>query len=291
MKYVFEICIFLVILFLYLHIYFHLKVSNDLEVYSVDEPSKDKLEEICDLRQPFYFNFNNKTLKEICTLENLEENYGAFDINLRDVSNLDENNELGLPFILSEALEILQNDKQSRFIAELNKDFLEETAVVKQYQYNDSFLRPPLVSSCSYDFMTGSLNSKTVLRYNLNYRNYYLILEGKVRIKMTPPKNEKYLYCNKDYDNFEFRSPLNVWNIQDEYKSDFNKIKFLEVDLEPGNLIYIPAYWWYSIQVLEENTSILSFKYRTYMNNVAILPQLILKIMQKQNIKHKIIDN
>jgi len=182
-------------------------------------------------------------------------------------------------------------DKEGQYISENNKDFLIETSIIKDISVHDLFFRPYMLSNIEYDYIFGSKNSYTPLRYNLNYRNYFLVLQGKIRIKLTPPKNDKYLYCNKDYDNFEFRSPLNVWNIQDEYKTDFNKMKFLEVDLEPGNIIYIPAYWWYSIQILEENTCILSFKYRTYMNNVAILPQIILKIMQKQNIKHKIIDN
>jgi hypothetical protein len=204
---------------------------------------------------------------------------------------MDDNTELFLPLSLNDANKLMIEDKEGQYISENNSDFLIETSMTKNISIHDSFFRPYMLSNIDYDYIFGSKNSYTPLRYNLNYRNYYLVLEGKIRIKMTPPKNEKYLYCNKDYDNFEFRSPLNVWNIQDEYKSDFNKMKFLEVDLEPGNLIYIPAYWWYSIQILEENTSILSFKYRTYMNNVAILPQLILKIMQKQNIKHKIIDN
>ena len=52
--------------------------------------------------------------------------------------------------------------------------------MVKQYQYNDSFLRPPLVSSCLYDFMTGSKGAKTILRYNLNYRNYYYVTKGEI---------------------------------------------------------------------------------------------------------------
>jgi hypothetical protein len=201
---------------------------------------------------------------------------------------MDDNTELFLPLSLNDANKLMIEDKEGQYISENNSDFLIETSMTKNISIHDSFFRPYMLSNIDYDYIFGSKNSYTPLRYNLNYRNYYLVLEGKIRIKMTPPKNEKYLYCNKDYDNFEFRSPLNVWNIQDEYKSDFNKMKFLEVDLEPGNLIYIPAYWWYSIQILEENTSILSFKYRTYMNNVAILPQLILKIMQKQNIKHKI---
>ena len=44
--------VFCVILFFYLHIQFHLKTSDDLEIYEVDQASKEKIEEICDLRQP-----------------------------------------------------------------------------------------------------------------------------------------------------------------------------------------------------------------------------------------------
>ena len=45
--------IFLIVLFLYLHIQFQLKTSNDLEIYEIEnELTKEKMEEICDLRQP-----------------------------------------------------------------------------------------------------------------------------------------------------------------------------------------------------------------------------------------------
>ena len=284
------ILVFSIVLFIYIHIYYHFKTNNDLEILEINNISKERLEEICDLRQPLTMSIDNNIFKEFF-LKNLLENYSSFDIKIRNIKNLDDNTELFLPLSLNDANKLMIEDKEGQYISENNNDFLIETSIIKDISVHDLFFRPYMLSNIEYDYIFGSKNSYTPLRYNLNYRNYYLVLEGKIRIKMTPPKNEKYLYCNKDYDNFEFRSPLNVWNIQDEYKSDFNKMKFLEVDLEPGNLIYIPAYWWYSIQILEENTSILSFKYRTYMNNVAILPQIILKIMQKQNIKHKIIDN
>ena len=284
------VLVFSIVLFIYIHIYYHFKTNNDLEILEINNISKERLEEICDLRQPLTMKIDNDIFKEFF-IQNLIGNYSSFDIKIRNIKNLDDNTELFLPLSLNDANKLMIEDKEGQYISENNSDFLIETSMTKIISENDSFFRPYMLSNIDYDYIFGSKNSYTPLRYNLNYRNYYLLLEGKVRIKMTPPKNEKYLYCNKDYDNFEFRSPLNVWNIQDEYKSDFNKMKFLEVDLEPGNIIYIPAYWWYSIQILEENTSILSFKYRTYMNNVAILPQIILKIMQKQNIKHKIIDN
>ena len=62
MKYLIAIFIFCLVLFLYLHIQYHLKTSNELEVYTIEHPSKEKLEEICDLRQPVIFDFYNERL-------------------------------------------------------------------------------------------------------------------------------------------------------------------------------------------------------------------------------------
>ena len=60
------LCIFCLVLFFYLHIQFHLKTGEDLEMYEIDQPSKDRLEEICDLRQPVLFDFEcEKIIKNI----------------------------------------------------------------------------------------------------------------------------------------------------------------------------------------------------------------------------------
>ena len=48
MKIIVAVLIFCLIV-LYIHIFYHLKTSNDLEVYEIEQPSKDKLEEICNL--------------------------------------------------------------------------------------------------------------------------------------------------------------------------------------------------------------------------------------------------
>ena len=279
-KYFITFFIFCIVLFLYLHINYHLKTSNDLEIFTIDRPSKDKLEQICDVRQPVVFNFNNERLLQSCTLTSLDDNYGAFDVNLRDVTNNDDNSELYLPFLLKEVLNIFREDKSKKLISENNSDFLKETGAIKNFTYNDSFLRPPLVSKCMYDLMTGCVGSKTPLRYNLNYRNYFYVTQGKINIKLICPQNSKYLYPIKDYDNFEFRSPVNVWDIQEEYKRDFNKVKVLDITLQKGEIISIPAYWWYSINY-EKLSSICVFKYRTFMNVLAIFPDLVLSMFSK----------
>ena len=84
-------------------------------------------------------------------------------------------------------------------------------------------------------------------------------------------------------------TPMNTtWNPQTKFRADFDKVKCLEIVLTPGKFLFIPAYWWYSIEFGKE-TSVASFKYKTYMNTVSILPHLVMKLLQNQNVKHNTI--
>jgi hypothetical protein len=288
MKTFFTILIFCLVLFIYLHIYFHLKVCNDLEVLEIDQPSKEKLEEVCDLRQPVIFDYNVEGLVEDCTLDNIKRTYGAFDVRIRNIKEYDDKSELYLPLTLNAAYEVCKKDNDKRFICENNQEFLEETGLIKNYRYNDSFLRPYSVSNCIYDFNFSSKLTETPLKYEVQYRNYFLVTQGEVTIKLLPPKSSKYLYTIKDYDNFEFFSPVDPWNVQPQFKADFDKLKTLEVKLRKGQIIFIPAWWWYSIRY-ESNASLSTFKYRTYMNNIAICNLLFISILQNLNVKREIV--
>jgi hypothetical protein len=105
---------------------------------------------------------------------------------------------------------------------------------------------------------------------------------------MAPPKSAKYLYPINDFENFEFRSQIDPWNPQQRFKADFDKIKCLEIILTPGKFLFIPAYWWYTFK-FNENTSVSCFRYRTYMNNVAICPSIAMYALQNQNVDRKIV--
>ena len=71
---------------------------------------------------------------------------------------------------------------------------------MKGYRYNDAFLRPYMVSNCMYDYMIASKGTRTPFRYEVNYRNYFLVAEGSIKVKLSPPKSSKYLYQDKDYE-------------------------------------------------------------------------------------------
>jgi hypothetical protein len=276
--------IFCLVLFLYLHVRFHLKTSNDLEMYEIDQASKDKLEEICDIRQPVIFDFDNSKLMNTTNKTYITQNYHAFEIKIRNTKEVVENDDLYVPLPLHAAIKLFEEDKNATYLSEANSDFLQETGVFKNFNYNDSFLRPYMVSNCNYDILMGADSVTTPLRYNINYRNFLLLTQGSAKIKMIAPKSLKYLYPIYDYDNFEFRSPVNPWTVQPQYTADFDKIKCLEFDLVPGKTLFIPAYWWYSIK-FGPDTSISCFYYRTYMNNLAISPYIGLHALQIQNVK------
>jgi len=272
--------IFCIILFLYLHIQFQLKTSDDLEVYEMDDVSKDKLEEICDLRQPAIFSFDNESIIKSTSKDALMSNYHAFEVKVRNVK---EKDCTVLPLKIHDSIKLFEQDKESQYFSENNGDFLQETGVIKALQYNDEYLRPYMVSNCNYDIMMGTEGVETPFRYELNYRNYFTVTQGSVKIKLTPHKNTKYLDSINDYENFEFRSAANPWILD-----PMCKYKCLEVNLNVGQTIYIPAYWWYSVK-FDKNASLVCFRYRTYMNNVAIVPNIIMYALQTQNVKRQLV--
>jgi hypothetical protein len=265
---------------------FQLRTSDDLEVYELDDSSKERMEEICDMRQPVIFGFDNDAIVKYTSRDCITTNYHAFEVKVRDANDIEGDNAC-LPLQLNHAIKLFEEDKTKTYFSENNNTFLQETGVIKNLQSNDEFIRPYMVASCEYDIMMGTAGGTTPLRYDVNYRNYYCITQGNVEIKMIPPRSSKYLSCVNDYENFEFRSPINPWNVQPLYASDFDKVKCLEVKLQVGQTIYIPAYWWYSIR-FGKNTSISCFRYRTYMNNVAILPKTIMYLLQNQNVKREV---
>ena len=284
-----NIFVFCITLFLYLHVIFHLKTSDDLEVFEMDDPHKQKLEEICDIRQPTMFRMNNAEIITTTKKDYLIEHYGAFDVKIRNMSEtFADDGELYIPAPLHASNKLFTDTTNTAYLSEKNGEFLQESGVVKNMKYNDEFLRPRMVSNCSYDVMMGGCGTRTPFRYDLNYRSYFMVTQGVAKLKLSPPKSIKYLHPNYDYENFEFSSPINPWNPQPKYSADFNKIKCLDIVLKPQDVMFIPSYWWHSFE-FGENTSISCFYYRTYMNVVATMPYRWMYLLQIQNVTRQFV--
>lgn len=282
MKTVISVFIFCIVLFIYLHIQFQLKVSNDLEMYDLDNESttKEKFEEICDLRQPVLFSLDPLNI----TTDNIIQKFSAYEIKIRNVKDAEYNL---LPLSVSNATKLFENDTNEKYLSENNADFLKETGLLKEYKVRNKQIQPPMTCHTMQDIIFGSAGVETPLRYAINYRNFYTVSEGSVQLKLFSPYSDKHLDPISDYENFEFRTlaVTSGWNIPENIK---DKVKCIEFILTPGKAVYIPAYWWYSMK-LGKDSIVHSFQYRTYMNYLAIFPNICMYFLQNLNVKREIV--
>lgn len=282
MELVINFMIFCIVLFIYIHVYNHIKTSNYLEVYEIENLSKDKFEDIINFKQPLLLN-NNSLINNV-DVNYLISNYPTFDLNLYN-----KQNGLFLKTKMEDFDSIINSDISNIYITYNNKEFLEETTLEKLLSSNDVFFRPYNVCNKNYDIIMGKKNNTTQLKYSINSRNILYLSSGKIEVTMCPPKYYKNLHVQKNYELLDFYSAIDINNVQSNYKNDYYKVKFLRVLLNTSQVLIIPPYWFYSIKFLEENSIVFFNSYRTYTSSIAIVPDLFIQLLQENNLKLNII--
>ena len=275
--------VLIIVIFIYTHIFTNIKTSNYLEIYEIFFTSKDKIEDLCNLKQPLLILENNTVFEYLTDINSdfIKEHYSSFDVNVFNKDNL----EIPLNILFNKSLELFDKDSSNNYISENNSSFLEDTTLDKVFLNIDEFFTPSSVSFKYHDVIFGGINSYTKLKYSLNCRNYILVNSGSIELTLTLPKNKKYLHTYKSNHNLDVFSSIDIYNVDEKYRKDYNKIKFLRITLTKGQMIHIPAYWFYSIRLLEKNTYILNLQYRTLMNSLSIFPDILIKYIQDNNIK------
>jgi hypothetical protein len=301
MNFLITFLIFILILFLYIHINDQYKKSEDLEIYEMDYTSNVELQKICNIKQPVIFEFEKihpKIFSDTIQFKKHENN----DIQLKDVLDYWNPNVLSVdPIILSTSSfrTLIQSDPKSHFFMENNQAFLEESGIACQIGELDEYLKPSFNIHSKYDLLIGSANCVTPIRFHTDYRRFYIVTSGKISVKMASWRSRKYLHPIIDYDNYEFFSKMNVWisetrtsetttktsettgtnETAENQTNDLNKIKFLEFDVHTGYVLYIPPYWWYSIK-LHQDAEVVSVSYQTLVNvmsNISDISQYYLR--------------
>ncbi len=273
--------IFVIVLFFYIHVYYHLKTSSDLEAYELDNTNNPEFDSVCSSRQPVIF--PNTQLNDIYkhfNINNLSNHFSDFDVQLRNVAcqNLTPNMHLYSNITLKNAIKIIKSNNS--VYSENNSSFVKESCLEKLIKQHDEFLRPSFLAYSNYDIIIGS-GCTTPLKYDNCYKHYIIPIEDSIEIKLSPPKYQSYMNLHKDYEYFQFFTNDNLWN------SDYNKkIKSINIVLNPGQILLIPSYWMFSFYFHKPNL-ILSLKYYSLMNLISISPDIIMYLFQQQNIKYK----
>ena len=101
--------IFLLVLFVYIHVNFHIKSSNELEIFDLDEISKEQLEDVTNYKQPVLFKYNCQELDEHLQIERIVNEYANFDLNVRKVSEYSNDDNILLPMTLTKTSKLRAN--------------------------------------------------------------------------------------------------------------------------------------------------------------------------------------
>ena len=293
--------IFMILFFLYVHINSHYKQSEDLEIYEMDYTTNEHLQDICNVKQPTLFDFRMSypelfsTNGEPCpiTLDKLCEKYDKYLVKAKNSNDYWASPPLeivdSVPLSLGNYRTLAMTDSKSRYYTDGNEFFVEDSGLQSIMEKTDEYLKPNYTALKSYDMITGTPGCKMPMQYHNHLRRFIIVSSGRIHVKMTPWKSTKYLHLIKDYDNYEFRSAMNIWTPDantDKMRSDYERIQFIEFDVHEGYVLYIPPYWWYSIQFAENtNTILLASTYDSAISLIANSADLARHYMQLQNNK------
>jgi Cupin-like domain len=291
MNYLITFFIFLIVALLYVHITTQYKKGEHLEIYEMDYTTNRALQDVCDIRQPVIFDFMpvypdlfaETALAKLA--RKTEEEVQIYDTN--DYWKSDDSvDSVTLPFKTAGAL--LDADDAGHFFSENNGDYLADCGIEDTIQTLGTFFRPQLTVMSDYDVTFGSTGAYTPLRHHCASQKLVIVIRGKLRVKMTSWKNEKYLYPICDYEKGEYKSRLNPWNPQEKYRIEMEKLKFLDFEVGEGYILYIPAYWWYSIQYHSDTLSgdlcnTVNVTYYTAFNRLAHLPETVRYFLNRPN--------
>jgi hypothetical protein len=269
-----------------------------MEVYEMDYKNNTELQKVCELRQPFVFSFpSNSQSKEngvsplitekinLTFLKYYENKY----VKVKDTNDYYSSSsqsiigETYIPF--SSFYILMKTDSQSHYFTENNDEFVEESGINEIIDKElNPFLYPEysIILQRKYDLCMGSRNVELPLRYHTNFRQFFMVLKGKVHVKMTSFKNTDKLQPIDDYNLYEHYSTKNVW------KTKIENVSFLEFDVLEGQIFYVPSYWWYSIKYSNiEDTILCSCTYHSLTNWVAHSPDLAKYYIHQQNLEKK----
>lgn len=226
-------------------------------------------------------NYDEKKLRTLIDTKNpfVIENFASLNNELKylDFEILNENLDKKIDFYSSEPF-IFPESKENKSIMEFNKKFMDSKNTISIFMNSETLpileIKIPKISNNLFGpldfFIYSSISiskeySKSGLMSHSYNRFYIHLIKGNSKIFLFSPKQEPYLYYNKNINTtHNFRSSsVNPWKLDSKKFPEYSKAGYIEINLTEGQIINIPPHWWFYIY---ENEDTLSLQY--YSNNI-----------------------
>ena len=275
-QYLLSFCLFCVVLVAYLHLYRHWKTSQVMEFYEIDNPTKDRWEQVCELHQPTLFSRSCPPNLLLYHLHSLKDNLSTRMVSVRSQSN---NTMTSFLLPLTQALALFEKDTESpSYFFDRNRSVFQDVfARNPDFMASLHLMRPPMALRPHVDILAGSKKTTTPWEYKISYRNYFVVTSGKLVFSFLPyDVGNKCLVPQHDYDEMHFWSPV---------PPNFDERKPLICTAVPGQIVFVPPYWWISIEFAESNSAATLVQYDTVMSSLSTIHYTALYYLQLQNIR------
>lgn len=264
--------LFILILFLYIHIQDQYKKVTETEIYEYDYESKTKLFNICRWKLPIIFSLELPDIPETNIFENL---------NIRDVRQY-----LGSPEYVhstklsySSAMNIINTDSNGVLYSDRNSSLINSSKHWNEWFSNiNNFLLPEYNVLETRDVIIGSVDSKTLTMYHKNNYSFLYVPNNydNITVRLYPFKQTEFINPTTDKLYNEHYSQIDLYD-------DSSKIKPIEIIIQPGFLLYVPSYWFYSIKFTGNKNVVCKIEYCTAINYLANFKDHVIHFFQLQN--------
>jgi ribosomal protein L16 Arg81 hydroxylase len=187
--------------------------------------------------------------KERWTPDLLKEKYGELPI-LCETKDFYVHDKRQMRIPLRSVIDSLLSSSQeyrvrtSSFLSqvpELQEEF-------KRYKHFESFFPQ---GKLRRTFWLAPAGNSTALHHDGNYNNLNVQVYGRKRFIIMPPGNYKSLYSH-----FFSESPIDPRDPDLERYPKFAEVEPCETTLNPGDVLYLPQFWWHFVIALELSINI-----------------------------------
>ena len=268
----FSLFLFIVVLLCYIHIQEQYKSSCELEVYEYDYTSREDLYNVCKWKQPVIFPLS---------LENCIEN--IMYLKIKDKIDYLEKDSIDLDFSSLEfdsGRYLIETDTNSKFYSDNNTSYIQDNNdLLKWFTNLDEQLEPTMNIKTERDIIYGSRKSNTISKYHTETSQFLYVPEqcDSINVKMCSWKYKHIMRPDLNKADWEKYSAYDLFKNKDN-------LEILEFSINPGYLLYIPSYWFYSIQFQGKMDKVYSVTYTNLANYIANIKTNVIKIIQTQNI-------
>jgi len=300
MHFFYGFVVFMIVLFVYMHVMETYKTSEKIQLYEMDYTDNPVLQSACNVKQPIVFEFRHVFAEFFYrqTPQIYLEQIGLIDVALKDTDDYWMRTDIeSVDYVVisyKSMHSLIRSDARGHYISEGNCDFVADANLGNLYRRLDEYLKPAYACHTGYDIVFGSKLATFPMRYHTHDRIFLCVLSGKISVRMATWKSSvggggrgeppRFPTIIRDYENYEFRVRENPWKPEGDVFTNF-QTRYLDFTVLAGQILFIPAYWFYSIRLDETDTILAEIKYNSPINMLANAWDIGKWYLQQKNIE------